>query len=315
MQVHVQLPLTAAQPLPQSVKEALSPWEPSQPQYWNALWRSTQEASRASGRGIECWQNWDDIEDARQYWQRVSASEQKNERAHELLAEAQPHWRVLDIGAGPGNLVLPLAGKVAHVTAVEPAHGMSQVLRENIAQAGLSNVSVVQKRWDDVDVAQDLQGPYELVVISFAFGMLDLLDTFRKILAVAKERVIFYWHAGPQAWDVDAVKLWPLLHGKTFTPIPKAEVIFNLLYTLGIYADVKSIPRSFTTCFESMDEAMQEYRKRYAVAEDDAEKNRLLRQYLQQNLLPEDGGYVQRAYNTGMRIAWSVPPVNPLPLV
>ena len=63
-----------------------------------------------------------------------------------------------------------------------------------------------------------------------------------------------------------------------------------------------------------MDEAMQEYRKRYAVAEDDAEKNRLLLQYLQQSLLPEGGGYVQRAYNTGMRIAWTVPPVNPLPL-
>ncbi|MDO4794530.1 MAG: class I SAM-dependent methyltransferase [Brachymonas sp.] len=298
--------------MPQSVKEALSAWDPSQPQYWNALWRSTQEASRASGRGIECWQNWDDLADARQYWQRVSASEQKNERAHELLAEVQSHWRVLDIGAGPGNLALPLAGKAAHVTAVEPASGMAQVLRENIAQAGLSNVSVVQKRWDDVDVAQDLQGPYELVVISFAFGMLDLLDTLRKILAVASQRVIFYWHAGPQAWDVDAVKLWPLLHGKTFTPIPKAEVIFNLLYTLGIYADVKSMPRSFTTAFESLDEAMQEYGKRYAVAEDDAPRRQLLLQYLQAHLVQEDGRYLQRAYNTGMRIAWNVPAVNPL---
>ena len=301
----------AAPVLPQSVKDALAPWEPSQPEYWNALWRSTQEASRASGRGIECWQNWDDIADARQYWRRITGSEQKNDRAAELLAEVQPHWRVLDIGAGPGNLVVPLAGKAAHVTAVEPASGMAQVLRENIAAAGLRNVSVIQKRWDDVDVPQDLQGPYELVVISFAFGMLDLLDTIRKIMAVASQRVVFYWHAGPQAWDVDALKLWPLLHGKTFTPIPKAEVIFNLLYTLGIYADVQSIPRSFTTVFESMDEAMSEYRKRYAVAENDAQRNQLLHQYLREHLVQENGRYVQRAHNTGMRIAWTVPGATP----
>lgn len=294
--------------LPPQIAQALQPFSPAQPEYWNALWRSTQEASRASGRGCECWQNWDEVEEARNYWKRVSERDQHYSRAADVLAEVQSHWRVLDIGAGPGTMALPLAGKVAHVTAVEPAHGMATVLRENMAEAGVQNITVVQKKWDDVDMAQDLQKSYDLVVISFAFGMLDLLDTVKKVLAVASNRVLFYWHAGPQAWDVDAVKLWPLLHGKTFVPIPKANVIFNLLYSMGIYADVKVIPRSFRTGFDSFEEALAEYSKRYAVEAGDAHRMELLRGYLQESLVQEEGRYMQKAINTGMRMSWNVAP-------
>ena len=299
---------TACQPLSPHIAQAIAPYNPAQPQYWNALWRSTLEASRASGRGCECWQNWNELAEARNYWKRVSERDQHHSRAADVLAEVQSHWRVLDIGAGPGTMALPLAGKVAHVTAVEPAHGMATVLRENMADAGLQNITVVQKKWDDVDVAQDLQGTYDLVVISFAFGMLDLLDTVQKVLAVASHRVLFYWHAGPQAWDVDAVKLWPLLHGKTFVPIPKANVIFNLLYSMGIYADVQVIPRSFRSSFDTFEEALADYAKRYAVEAGDAHRMELLRGYLQETLLQEEGRYTQKAINTGMRISWNVAP-------
>ena len=300
---------TAVSALPEQVAQAISAFNPTQPQYWNALWRSMQQASRASGRGCECWQNWDEVAEARNYWQRISERDQNYSRAADILAEVQSHWRVLDIGAGPGTMALPLAGKVAHVTAVEPAHGMATVLRENMASAGLQNIAVVQKKWDDVDVVRDLpHGGYDLVVISFAFGMTDLLDTVNKVLAVARNRVVFYWHAGHQAWDADAAKLWPLLHGKTFVPIPKANVIFNLLYSMGIYADVQVIPRSFRTGFDTFDQAVAEYAKRYAVEAGDAHRMDLLRGYLQESLVQEEGRFMQKAINTGMRIAWTVAP-------
>ena len=62
----------ACQPLSPHIAQAIAPYNPAQPQYWNALWRSTLEASRASGRGCECWQNWNELAEARNYWKRVS---------------------------------------------------------------------------------------------------------------------------------------------------------------------------------------------------------------------------------------------------
>ena len=58
-------PDNACQPLSPHIAQAIAPYNPAQPQYWNALWRSTLEASRASGRGCECWQNWNELAEAR----------------------------------------------------------------------------------------------------------------------------------------------------------------------------------------------------------------------------------------------------------
>lgn len=289
--------------LPPELLQQLGALSPLQPEYWNTLWRGMQKASSTFGRVKECWQNWDELSEARLYWQRYAQQERQNSRAIDLLTEVQPSWRVLDIGAGPGTLALPLADKVAHVTAVEPALGMSQVLSENIADLGLNNVSVIKKRWDDINIKQDLEGVYDLVIISFAFGMSDLLDTVEKILKVASNRIVFYWHASPMARDVDSVQLWQLLHGKKFIPIPKANIIFNLLYCMGIYADAQIIPRAYTETFSSMNEAMDIYSKRYEVASTAIPQ---LRQYLEQSLVFQDGVYMPKNHNTGMKISWTV---------
>ena len=87
--------------------------------------------------------------------------------------------RVLDIGAGPGTLAIPFTQKVAHVTTVEPAEGMCSVMREKMAEFGAKNISIVQKRWEDVDVEKDLQPPYDVVIASFS---LWACKTFRRPL-------------------------------------------------------------------------------------------------------------------------------------
>jgi precorrin-6B methylase 2 len=56
-----------------------------------------------------------------------------------------PESRVLDIGAGPGSLAIPLAEMVAHVTAVEPAEGMMEILKQNMETYGTRNIDCVYK--------------------------------------------------------------------------------------------------------------------------------------------------------------------------
>jgi len=56
----------------------------------------------------------------------------------DALAALAPGPRILDLGAGTGNLALPLAARGFEVVAVEPAEAMLEVLRRSAQQRGLS---------------------------------------------------------------------------------------------------------------------------------------------------------------------------------
>jgi SAM-dependent methyltransferase len=268
---------------------------------WNDEWKKAQLANSASGSGREGWHAWRGEAEARSYWARQAGRE--DDKARELLELIGPDWRVLDIGSGPGTIALPLAAKAARVTAVEPAEGMALVLDENIAARGLRNVDVARKRWDDIEIGADIGEAYDLTVASYSMGMLDLAEAIDKMLAVTRRELVIYWHAGHQAWDVDALELMPLLRGTAFTPIPKADIVFNLLYAKGLYPDVRVIRPSFVARFASMEEAMEQYCSRFEARA--PEQRALVRGYLEKALAPESGTLVHRHRNTGMRISLS----------
>lgn len=292
--------------LDQNALDELATSFPSRSQYWNLLWRSTQLAARTTGRGIECWQNWDSEEDARKYYEATQEKAEPSPFGETVFAALKLEWAVLDIGAGPGNLTVPIAQSVTEVTAVEPAQGMATVLKENIATAGLTNTTVINKRWDDVVIGKDIDSKFDLVLISYAFGMLDLADTIDKVLAVARDQVMFCWHAGPQNWDVDGAVLWPALHDKHVTPLPKADVIFNYLYTQGIIADVKIYRRAWRTRFDTIDDATAMYAKRYQLESDDQQGQQFLRNYLEKTLVEKDGKFHHPQEPLSMGLTFSV---------
>lgn len=281
---------------------------PTHSQYWNLLWRGTQNAARTTGRGIECWQNWDSEEDARAYYEAARSQEKPSPFGETVFAALKPEWSVLDIGAGPGNLTVPIAKQVRSVTAVEPANGMATVLRENVEAAGLENTTVINKRWDDIEVGDegDIDSKFDLVLISYAFGMLDLTDTIDKVLSVARDQVMFCWHAGPQNWDVDGAVLWPALHDKYVTPLPKADVLFNYLYTRSIMADVKVFRKAWRSRFDSVDEAVEMYSKRYQVEEGDDRGRGILKDYLETVLVEADGKFHHSQEPVSMSLTFSV---------
>lgn len=271
---------------------------------WNQVWMERQRESRDSGRGLECWQAWSENDEARSYLSTSRNQPGTQGRIADLSSLVEPHWRVLDIGAGPGNLALPLSEKVMHVTAVEPAPGMVQVLQEEIGVQGVDNIDVVHKRWDDIDPGADLFPPYQLSLASFSLGMLDLRASLEKMMAVTTKKVVLYWHAGHQAWDRHSLVLWPLLHGREFTPIPKSDVVFNLLYSMGIYPDIRVIRNTTEMIFPSLDEAVEFFARRYEAG--DQEKKSLLKKYLQEKLVVRNGEWRLPRFNVGMRISWNM---------
>ena len=58
--------------------------------------------------------------------------------------------QMLDVGCGPGVLVLPLARLFDHVTGLDPERGMLQAAQRRCQQAGVTNVRWVQGVADDI---------------------------------------------------------------------------------------------------------------------------------------------------------------------
>ena len=148
---------------------------------WNLVWKSQVEENRASSPGRDCARIWESRESALRFW---NMCRKERSRIDQTVWETDmsPSSRVLDIGAGPGTLAIPFAQKAAHVTAIEPAEGMCSVMKEKMTEFAVSNIDIVQKRWEDVDIASDLSGPYDVVIASFSLGMGDIQSAVEKMV-------------------------------------------------------------------------------------------------------------------------------------
>jgi len=268
---------------------------------WNDVWKDQIKRSREVSTARDCANIWESRKSALKFW---NMSKENSHRVEETIAgtEITPESRVLDIGSGPGTLAIPFAKKVAHVTVVEPAEGMLSVLREKMAEEGVDNIEIVQKRWEDINVAEDLDPPYDVVIASFSLGMPDIRAAIEKMIEVASGHIYLYHFAGVTHWDRDCRDLWPKLHGKEYTPGPKADVLYNVLYQMGIYPNVRTFRLRHSQRFGSMEEAMEHFRYQYKITT--AEQEAVVREHLARVLVEESGGFSLPASSIRVKIWW-----------
>jgi SAM-dependent methyltransferase len=100
-----------------------------------------------------------------------------------VAAHARPGGTVLDIGAGTGVFALPLARTAHTVTAIEPSPAQARQLHEVIRREGAGNVTVIEKRWEDVDAAK--LGGHDLVLVVHSLQMDDIAAALTKMCRVA----------------------------------------------------------------------------------------------------------------------------------
>lgn len=266
---------------------------------WNAVWAEELRQNHAvvgfrTGTAL-----WSDRGRAVRYDTQVSGRRVEETLSALPLVRAA---RVLDIGAGPGTLALPLARRVRTVTAVEPASGMADVLEDHIDEEGIGNISVVRTRWEDVDPSKDLRPPYDIVVASFSLGMEDLRAALRKMNDVAAGSVHLFWFADVPAWERRYLQVWPSLHGTAYHPVPKADVVCNLLWQMGIFPDLHIGMMQRVVRFVDLDEALVTCAPKFGVSGKKQEE--VLRRALAGWLVPEGGAYVLRETSRYAHISW-----------
>lgn len=267
---------------------------------WNEIWRTAFENHMISRSQGEYALMWDTKEKAEKYLQMM---EQNPDRVQKTLSlfSFSPDSRILDIGAGPGTLSIPLSGKVNHVTAVEPAKGMAELLKERSQKEIRGNIDIVQKRWEDIDIQKDLTPPYDLVIASYSLVMPDLKQAIETMQKVCSGEIWLFWMAGMNSWENQMKKLWPVIHGKSFTSPPKADVLFNVLYQMNIYPSVSFTEMGHVKSFSSIEEAVEETRKKLNCSPD---YDNQIKELLLPDLVSQDGKYINQERYKSVCFTW-----------
>ena len=262
---------------------------------WNKMWmEATENASWNKRRG-----------DMTEFWnkrsRRYSESLKHNDRSVQMISklDIDPECTVLDIGAGPGTLTIPLARIVKHVTVVEPSSGMLACLRANAADDGLTNITCINRKWEDATPGADLD-LYDVVIASYSLAMLDMKAALSKMNRVARRSVYLFTFAGSRAWDYN--ELWPRLYNEEYRTAPDYIYLCNILYGMGIYADVEIIDIKYKERFSNMDEAVEQRMENLGSTTREAEET--IRSYLSENLVQEDGALWSKHKMKGAVIHW-----------
>jgi predicted RNA methylase len=269
---------------------------------WNEIWKARQLRHEASKHFDDQSHNWDKKKNAKRY--NANSKSEYDARVKTTIAsiDISRTSRVLDIGAGPGTLALPLAPLVSEITAVEPGKGMVDLLYENMKKEGIKNITCIQKRWEDVDIFRDLATQYDVVIASLSLTMEDIRESLAKMDAASSGYVYLFWFADPPFWERMYLDLWPKLHGKTYHPGPKADCLFNVLYQMGMYPNVEMLPLQKEYRFSTRREMMAFFRNRFAG--NTPGQKRVLDTYLAPLIRKERGEVVISGDSTLAKVWW-----------
>lgn len=223
---------------------------------WSELW-------------AECFID-DDFFNEPSYWSSTAREYDRkipeNSRLFEKLKKyVNRNSTVLDIGAGTGYLTLALAPFVKKVNALEPAEGMLNILREKAQNLGIHNIDYLNGRWEDARI-----GEYDIVLASHSISCTkDPLTFFLRMHECASRFVFLIVFT-----DFDIMSMV----GRKI-PQPSYALLYNMLCSLGIYANV---------------EIFKSYRRFFYTCKEDAIKNlndRMNKEYIHRNLQETNGEF------------------------
>jgi SAM-dependent methyltransferase len=231
---------------------------------------------------------------------------QHRERAEKQIAnlDLNPVYTVLDVGAGTGRLAIPIAKRVKTVTAIDQSNGMLACLQENMEKEGITNITCVNKRWEDVEVGVDIE-PHDVVMACHSLGMLDIQEAVAKMDAASKKYVYILTSAGRRMGNGEEEELGKAIYGERGhrTRAWGSDYMFfcNLLHDMKIYANVDIRDAESEQRYDSLDDAVTKWKEMRDIP---AEKEDVLREHLSRILVEDDGTLCLKRKSKSATIWW-----------
>ena len=186
-----------------------------------------------------------------------------------LKQEVQANQTLLDVGAGGGRLSLPMALNCRHVVAVEPSASMGEVLRQQASDFSITNVSWVQSKWDDAEVA----AADVVICCHVLYVVADIEPFVRKLESHSRQRVlVVLYTSAPQS---QIYPLWKQIHGVERIPLPSLPEFQEVLSELQIDAQVEILPAQAARGYDTRQQALEQLGQRLYLTPDSAKMTEL----------------------------------------
>lgn len=211
---------------------------------WEERWQAAIDGSpmhrrRRKDSSIQRWNKM-----AEDFAQRTSNKENDDKRQKTVawlqeMGGLTSKTRVLDIGAGPGNWSLHLAKSGAHITALEPADGMADILQNRIEAEGIDNIIIDRRTWQEIDLAgEQWTGAFDLVFASMT-PAIDGPKSLSKMIAASRKLCYLSAFSGRnlQQWYAN---LWRIIFNENLDGHGN-DIIhpFNLIYAMGYRPELR----------------------------------------------------------------------------
>jgi len=203
--------------------------------------------------------------------------------ASTLLKAVRPTDSVLDVGAGAGRYTMPIAPHVARITAVEPSGGMRAQLEQQLTTRGLSNVTVVPGAWEEVEVE-----PHDVVFASHVLYFVPEAVAFLQKLDRSAHRAVYIFHRLEER-ATPYLPLWEQIYGAPRPPEVSAIDLVNLLYAIGLRANLRLTSPEESPGYDNLDDAVEDAHQQLALSPDDLRHDDRIRSYLAEHLVNRDG--------------------------
>ena len=191
-------------------------------------------------------------------------------------------WTVLDMGCGAGTLALPLSSKVRHVTAVDFSEKMIELLRAEADSRGIHNIETIQSSWTDNWDEAGIK-TYDVALASRSLAVDDVKSAIIKLDKAARKRVIISTVVGDGSFDRKIFEAAGRERPENIDYI----YFYNLLYQMGIFANVTFIVEDINKTFKTADEACKSMGWMFQEMTTGEEER--LKKYLRDHLVEENG--------------------------
>ena len=178
--------------------------------------------------------------------------------------------KCLTLVEDPGRLAMPLATRTKQVTVVEPSEDSVELLTSRAAEAGITNIAVINEPWEDVR-----EPTADIVLCSLVLHhVADAAPFVRKLQKHARDRVVIVeMMETPGAVEMP---FYERVHGSAPTPLPGLPRVLELLWALDIFPDVEMISPETAVLDTDREGVLEHLRGRLNVEEGTEADERLL---------------------------------------
>jgi SAM-dependent methyltransferase len=264
---------------------------------WNKGWQKARLNYTLGQKRVSSPSFWDTM------WKKPArVSENGGDRLQLAISKisVKPSDTILDIGSGPGDLAVPLAKKAMRVTAIDISTVALNHLEERAEKEKLINITSLAKRWEDIELGTDIE-QYDIVVASYSLTMLDLAAALSKMNSAANRAVYIFEAAGQKYRHYQ--ELWPLIYGEEFVLSPDYIYIVNVLYQMGIFANVEIFEYELIQKYTTLEEANRQWEKNLYT--NNPQTTDIIRDYLDKKLSRDDNGLYMKDIQEMAAIWWN----------